>query len=159
MRWTNGQPFLSQKICQLIRNSDDSIPINGESAWIANLVQTKIISNWSAQDEPEHLRTIRDRLLSLSNRVSVLEQYRLILERGKVPQRTLSNTLELLLSGLVIKQAEMLVVANLIYASIFDRDWLERTGQSLRINRLVVQIIIVLRNQLPFLAELQSKSE
>ncbi|MEN9565408.1 MAG: hypothetical protein RLZZ69_604, partial [Cyanobacteriota bacterium] len=63
LAWTNGQPFLTQKLCKLIRNTSSSIPSNTEATWIENLVQTKIIENWEAQDEPEHLRTIRDRLL------------------------------------------------------------------------------------------------
>nr|WP_295622035.1 hypothetical protein [Chamaesiphon sp. GL140_3_metabinner_50] len=39
------------------------IPPNGEAAWIEQLVQTQIIDDWEFHDEPEHLKTIRDRLL------------------------------------------------------------------------------------------------
>ncbi|ELS05355.1 hypothetical protein Xen7305DRAFT_00050980 [Xenococcus sp. PCC 7305] len=61
--WTNGQPFLSQKLCQFIRNSSATIPLNQEEEWIENLVRTKVIENWESQDEPEHLKTIRDRII------------------------------------------------------------------------------------------------
>ncbi|HHP7231975.1 MAG TPA: hypothetical protein ACFCUY_14095 [Xenococcaceae cyanobacterium] len=32
-----------------------------------NLVKNKIVNNWESQDEPEHFRTIRDRLLRQEN--------------------------------------------------------------------------------------------
>jgi hypothetical protein len=47
--WTNGQPFLTQKLCQLIRTAAAPIPPNGEASWIEDLVQKKIISNWESQ--------------------------------------------------------------------------------------------------------------
>ena len=128
LSWTSGQPFLSQKICLLIRNEESSIPIDGASAWIANLVQTKIIDNWETQDEPEHLRTIRDRLFSLREQtIPVLKQYQQILQAGEILTANSPEHTELLLSGLVVKQEETLKVANRIYATIFDRDWIDRT--------------------------------
>jgi len=41
-----------------------SIPKGSERELIEQLVRERIINNWEAQDEPEHLRTIRDRILS-----------------------------------------------------------------------------------------------
>ena len=126
--WTGGQPFLSQKICQIIRNSDETIPVNGEKEWIENLVRKNIINNWESQDEPEHLRTIRDRILSLGdNTISVLLEYQEILEQGKIPAAQTIEHTELLLSGLVIKNNEMLEVSNLIYKTIFNLDWINKT--------------------------------
>ena len=58
LNWTGGQPFLTQKLCRLIRSAEVAIPPNGETEWIENLVQQKIINNWEAQDRPEHLKTI-----------------------------------------------------------------------------------------------------
>ena len=125
--WTSGQPFLSQKICLLIRNTESAIPINGEAKWIENLVETNIIDNWETQDEPEHLRTIRDRLLNLESRtISTLEQYRLIIEREQIPHLNSLEHSELLLSGLVVKREGMLRIANHIYSEVFDFNWLER---------------------------------
>ncbi len=124
LAWTNGQPFLTQRLCKLIRNTCSPIPPNGESEWLANLVKTQIINNWEAQDEPEHLKTIRDRLLKSKQSTHLLALYQQVLEQLGI---SLSNTpaeRELLLSGLVVKQQELLRVQNRIYASIFDRSWL-----------------------------------
>ncbi len=127
LSWTNGQPFLSQKICQLIRNAQEPIPIDGKSEWIENLVQTNIINNWETQDEPEHLRTIRDRLLSLQEHIiPVLLEYQQIIDRYEIPANDSLEHTELLLSGLVIKRDSMLTISNRIYASIFNRDWIAK---------------------------------
>ncbi|MGD1911002.1 MAG: AAA family ATPase [Rivularia sp. (in: cyanobacteria)] len=117
--WTNGQPFLTQKLCQLIRNSSSPIPSNTEAEWIDNLVQTKIIENWESQDEPEHLRTIRDRLFKNEQSVKILELYRQILDRGEVLAVDSWEERELILSGIVVKQQGNLKIQNRIYKSIF----------------------------------------
>lgn len=128
LSWTGGQPFLSQKICLLIRDADSPIPLDGTSEWVENLVRTHIIDSWETQDEPEHLRTIRDRLLSLKEQtIPVLYRYQDILAQGQIPNDNSPEHTELLLSGLIIRREGMLQVANRIYATIFDREWVART--------------------------------
>ncbi|MBP5972244.1 AAA family ATPase [Brasilonema sp. CT11] len=119
LAWTNGQPFLTQKLCKVIRNSSSAIPTNTEAEWIENLVRRTIIDNWESQDEPEHLRTIRDRLLNSKQSVRLLELYRHILHQGEIVAVDSSEERELLLSGLVVKQQGKLRVQNRIYESIF----------------------------------------
>ena len=84
LAWTGGQPFLTQKLCQLICNSSDPIPINREVEWLENLVQTKVMDNWESQDEPEHLRTIRDRILHNEQAIAILQLYQRILHQGEI---------------------------------------------------------------------------
>ena len=126
LAWTGGQPFLTQKLCKLIRSSPSPIPTNGEADWIENLVRTNVIDNWESQDEPEHLRTIRDRLLKSQQSVRLLEIYRQVLDRGEVVAVDSPEERELLLSGLVVKQQGTLRVHNRIYESLFDRSWVEQ---------------------------------
>jgi hypothetical protein len=125
LAWTNGQPFLTQKLCRLIRNTTDDIPSHREAEWLDRLVQNQIIDNWEAQDEPEHLKTIRDRLLNSKQSVCLLELYQQVLEWQEVVVLNSTVERELLLSGIVIKQHDFLRVNNHIYASIFDRAWIE----------------------------------
>ncbi len=62
LAWTNGQPFLTQKLCQLIVK--ENLAINtAPTDLVDKVVRDRIINNWQAQDEPEHLKTICDRLL------------------------------------------------------------------------------------------------
>jgi len=65
--WSNGQPFLTHKLCYMVAQAANQSSMNYSNQEIEdlvdNIVHTKIISNWEAQDNPEHLRTIRDRIL------------------------------------------------------------------------------------------------
>ncbi|MDJ0568024.1 MAG: AAA-like domain-containing protein, partial [Pleurocapsa sp. MO_192.B19] len=118
LAWTSGQPFLTQKLCQLIRSASSPIPTNQEAEWIENLVRTRIIENWESQDEPEHLRTIRDRLFKSKQSVRLLELYRQILHQGEIIAVDSLEERELLLSGLIVKEQGTLRVQNRIYKSI-----------------------------------------
>ncbi len=126
LAWTSGQPFLTQKLCKFIRSSPSPIPTNREAEWIENLVRKNVIDNWESQDEPEHLRTIRDRLLKSQQSIRLLEIYRQVLDQGEVVAVDSPEERELLLSGLVVKQQGSVRVHNRIYESIFDRSWVEQ---------------------------------
>ncbi|MBK1989152.1 AAA family ATPase [Sphaerospermopsis aphanizomenoides BCCUSP55] len=125
--WTNGQPFLTQKICRIIRISSASIPEKTEKAWIENLIRTNIIENWETQDEPEHLRTISDRILKGEiPATKMLELYQEVLERGQVSSIDSPESKELILSGLLIKEDSYLKIHNRIYAAIFNHSWISQ---------------------------------
>ncbi|WYL96801.1 MAG: AAA-like domain-containing protein [Gloeotrichia echinulata IR180] len=131
--WTNGQPFLTQKLCWLIvhfyLNSTEIHPPQAgeEQAWVEEIVQSKIIENWEAQDEPEHLRTIRDRLLRNSPRSpQLLQLSQQILQQGRIPAQNSSEHLELRLTGLVAQYQGSLTVKNPIYARVFNLDWINQ---------------------------------
>ncbi|MBV8884170.1 MAG: AAA-like domain-containing protein [Chroococcidiopsidaceae cyanobacterium CP_BM_RX_35] len=134
LTWTKGQPFLTQKLCKLICNSPLTIPTNSEVEWIDNLVQTQVIENWESQDEPEHLKTIRNRLLSDKQRaVALLRLYQQILQQEEVIADDSPEKKELLLSGLVFKQMSksqgstpVLTTYNLIYQAVFNQRWVEQ---------------------------------
>lgn len=132
LAWTSGQPFLTQKLCKLIRSSSLPIPTDGEAEWIENLVRTRVIDNWESQDEPEHLKTIRDRILKSERQpIRLLKLYRQILHRGEIAAVDSPEARELLLSGLVVKQQGSLRAHNRIYESLFNSSWIEyhcRTG-------------------------------
>ncbi len=124
--WTGGQPFLTQKLCKLIHNSEKCILAGNEAECVEELVRSQIIDNWETQDEPEHLRTIRDRILYSSQRKSqLLQLYRQILQIGEINATNQLDHLELRLTGLVVKQQGQLRVYNRIYASIFNQTWVE----------------------------------
>jgi hypothetical protein len=130
--WTSGQPFLTQKLCWLIVNYCNSTKFSppqadAEAQWVEQIVQNQIIKNWEAQDEPEHLRTIRDRLLRNTPRsTQLLQLYQQIIQEGKIPAQNSPEYLELRLSGLVAQHQGSLTVKNPIYARIFNLDWVHQ---------------------------------
>lgn len=124
LAWTGGKPFLTQKLCQLVHASPSDIPAGIEAEWVAKLVKTQIIENWEAQDEPEHLKTIRDRILrSGPHKKKLLALYQQILQSQEISADDSPTHMELRLSGLVVKQKSKLKVYNRIYESIFNSKW------------------------------------
>ncbi|TRU36024.1 MAG: hypothetical protein EWV50_15955 [Microcystis aeruginosa Ma_MB_F_20061100_S20] len=122
--WTGGQPFLTQKICQLLWESDLDIE---------TLIKERIINNWESQDEPVHLRTIADRLLRNQDKAArLLGIYQQILEKGSILCDDSPEQGELRLSGLVVKKDNQLVVYNPIYREIFNLNWVEKQLEQLR---------------------------
>jgi len=135
--WTGGQPFLTQKVCKLALNcsqkaGDCPLPGN-EAQWVESLVTKYIIHNWASQDEPEHLRTIRDRLLRDESKAGrLLGISKKIFQRGFVFADDSLEQKYLLLSNLIIKKNSQLVFRNLLYQQIFNLEWLEQQLNCLR---------------------------
>ena len=131
LKWTGGQPFLTQKICDLVLNLSEEtiqkklvISVGQEGFWVENIVRERIIKKWESQDEPEHLRTIRDRLnYNQQRKGRLLGIYQQILQGEKVTANDSKEHTELVLSGLVIKNEGYLQVKNKIYAQVFNLNW------------------------------------
>ncbi|MCP2731604.1 GAF domain-containing protein [Limnofasciculus baicalensis] len=133
LNWTGGQPFLTQKLCNLIFNAESSVPDGKEAEWVENLVKTKIIENWETQDEPPHLKTIRDRLLRTGKPTApLLKLYQEIVQQGEIGVNDTSEVIELCLSGLVVRHGGNLTIYNRIYESVFNWIWVNKTLTSLQ---------------------------
>ena len=132
--WTGGQPFLTQKICNFICESKDEILIGEEASFVENLVKNKVIENWESQDEPEHFRTIRDRILKRDENKAayLLDLYQQIWISGQIDTDNSIEQSDLQLAGIVVKKNGKLKVYNQIYQTIFDSLWIEKTLASLR---------------------------
>jgi hypothetical protein len=132
--WTGGQPFLTQKLCKLVieevergKTADSIPPFEAGIESIDRVVKSRLVENWEATEEPEHLRTIRDRILRKEELVGrLLGLYQQILQQGAIPSDGSPAQMELRLSGLVVEREGKLQVYNRIYELVFDRDWVER---------------------------------
>lgn len=134
LNWTNGQPFLSQKLCKLIRESDLQIRHGEERSAVAKIVQDHIVLNWESQDNPEHLRTIQGRLFKDKYREGeLLGLYQKILQFNGLPTTDFRDGLiELKLSGLIVERDNQVFVRNRIYRTIFNEQWIEKKLSDLR---------------------------
>jgi len=144
--WTGGQPFLMQKLCKLLlilyqeKPYLRKIKAQETQTFIDTCVQEKILYHWEAQDEPEHLKTIRDRLLYDEKRVGeLLSLYRQVWRSEQSPSEVPSiaamespTQTELILSGIVEKRDGYLRVKNPIYYQVFNRDWVDEQLNRLR---------------------------
>ncbi|QEI39803.1 hypothetical protein BMF77_00356 [Dolichospermum sp. UHCC 0315A] len=135
LNWTGGQPFLTQKICNLVLNDPSQTPLeSGEYAeWLENLIRTNIIENWQAKDEPEHLRTIERRILIDEQMAGeLLDIYQKIYQLGEVVSQNTGEEGKLQLSGLVVKRNNHLQVYNPIYREVFNQQWIDSQLAALR---------------------------
>ena len=131
--WTSGQPFLTQKICQILLNQVKEIAPEEEAETVKKNVAQYILKHWESQDEPVHLKTIRDRLLRDEQRAGrLLGIYQQILQQGEVVADSSPEQGELRLSGLVVKQQGKLQVYNPIYREVFNINWIEKQLEKLR---------------------------
>ncbi|MBO3462131.1 substrate-binding domain-containing protein [Aetokthonos hydrillicola Thurmond2011] len=142
LQWTGGQPFLTQKVCKLLVNgkcgivkqtSNSLFAVPYSLSLIDNLVQCYIIKNWESQDEPEHLKTIRKRILrDEESAVRLLGMYQEILQQKEIIADGTPEQIELRLSGLVVEKEGYLRVYNRIYELIFHQKWVEQALADLR---------------------------
>jgi WD40 repeat protein len=137
-KWTGGQPFLTQRLCKLIQSEVEKIEFGQEEELIAQVVKNKIINNWEYNDEPVHLKTIRDRLLQDENKaISLLGLYRQILKGIELGESIelgdkLSEVRALRLAGLIVSEKGQLFVYNEIYRRVFSAEWVAKELERLR---------------------------
>ena len=137
LSWTGGQPFLTQKLLSItLQYLDHAAFTNSDNLaeQIGNIVQAKVIDNWESQDQPEHLRTLQDRILQIDegDKGVLLGLYKQILENGSIVSDDNDDEIRLRLTGLVMKDKGRLRIYNPIYKLVFDLDWAETSLASLR---------------------------
>lgn len=126
LNWTGGQPFLTQKICQMIVDYEEGIPANKNEIpkCIEKFVNSNVIENWEEQDNPQHLRTIRDRIInSKEPTFKLLKLYLKIWQQKELQADDSPEQSELILSGLIVENKGKLKINNRIYESVFNSRW------------------------------------
>lgn len=129
---TGGQPFLTQKLCDLIVKERKNNSFNT----VEEVVNFKIINNWSIQDEPAHLNTIQQRFDENKYKPLAfrsLDLYEKILENQSLNADNSQEEIELKLSGLVLQQENILKPYNPIYTSVFDRNWVKAEKRKIQL--------------------------
>ena len=79
-----------------------------------------MIDDWESQNNPQHFRTIYDRLLyDRDNTLKVLELHQQISQKKQIIADNSAAQSQLRISSLVVKKEKYLRVYNLIYREIF----------------------------------------
>ena len=126
LAWTGGQPFLTQKACHILRNAETRPQKDNVTTWVGKIIRREIITNWEAHDNPEHLKTIQDRILTSPNKQQLLDLYKNILESGQTPDAQSPIHRELQLTGLAAPRWGNLEPTNAIYREVFDQTWIKK---------------------------------
>ncbi|MGB3493112.1 MAG: hypothetical protein WBA57_10315, partial [Elainellaceae cyanobacterium] len=132
--WTGGQPFLTQKLCKLIATANSCPQSSQEAQWVEQIVNTKILENWEARDTPQHLVTIKDRLIQSDEQQKgkLLGLYQHLLKKGELAANNSVEQMILRLTGIVVKRNSYLKVYNPIYALVFNIEWINQELAKLR---------------------------
>jgi LysM repeat protein len=120
--WTNGHPYLTQKICQSL--VDEPIQEYDDSR-VDELVEKLFVSEQASGET--NLQFVRESVLYAPDRKENLSLYKKVLEEKEV--RDNKNSVaqnHLKLAGLVRVEEGRLVVNNRIYARVFDLAWVNR---------------------------------
>ena len=124
--WAGSSPYLiellSQHLTQCIRLNH----IEGAVQLVDDLVQLTIIEDWRQNTAAAHFCEIELMLLSYPQVDSLLILYLKVLQRGETVVENGPEQSILLTSGLVVQEGLVLRIANAIYRSVFDLDWLEQ---------------------------------
>jgi hypothetical protein len=135
VRWTGGQPFLIQRLLGMMEKELAGItPPENIAVWVENLVQERIVTNWESQDAPPHLTTIRDRVLSVEEKLRgrMLGCYQQVLADGELADDRSDERSKLRLTGLVVRRDGRLISYNPIYGAVFNNAWVEGQLADLR---------------------------
>ena len=123
-QWTDGHPYLTQRLCELAAHTRDEL--NWDEAAVESLVSAQFFADGS---NDRNLQFIRDRITEAptDERKEMLALYAIVLSQIKVevdPESAVQQRLEL--TGLVKAERNQLKVRNKIYQRAFDSDWLRR---------------------------------
>jgi hypothetical protein len=135
VKWTGGQPFLIQRLLGMMEKElAGSAPPENIAGWVENLVQERIVTNWESQDAPPHLTTIRDRVLSVEEKLRgrMLGCYQQVLADGDLEDDRSEERSKLRLTGLVVRRDGRLISYNPIYGAVFNNAWVEGQLADLR---------------------------
>ncbi len=119
--WTNGHPYLTQKLCLTVAES-------GDGSWAGERVD-EIVERLFLSEEARketNLQFVRDSVSASPQRRRLLTLYRKVYEGTAVPEdeRSLDQN-RLKLFGLVQAERGVLKVRNEIYRRAFNLDWIK----------------------------------
>ncbi|HSH93203.1 MAG TPA: AAA-like domain-containing protein [Roseimicrobium sp.] len=118
--WTNGHPYLTQRLCAAIAGDVSVVNTTGVDRVCGELYLSE-----RARERDDNLIFVRERILrNESDRAGLLYLYQKILQGRHVPDDP-SNPLTgiLRLSGIARSVKGTLLVRNRIYHQVFDRAW------------------------------------
>lgn len=118
--WTGGHPYLTQRLCQAVAQSDTA-----KSASDVDVLCEELFLSNRARERDDNLLFVRERMLRSESDVSGLLTLYDKIHAGKTVRDEETNPLiaTLRLSGITRVERGMLKVRNRIYGRVFDHNW------------------------------------
>jgi hypothetical protein len=118
--WTNGHPYLTQKLCKAVVEEAKAGGTHWTNNRVDNLVHEKILDEWRDEDNLIFVHKF------VSNEQTLISLYRKIFEGQKIYSNASEEQNRLKISGLVREEKELLIWRNEIYRFVFDLDWIKQ---------------------------------
>lgn len=126
--WTNGHPYLTQRLCRAIADQDRNEWVEED---VSQVVASTFLGERSEQDN--NLQFVADMLTERAGELGQVEPAEVLLtygeiRRGQQPVRDEEQSLvksHLKLSGVVCRDKGLLKVRNKIYREVFDDEWVK----------------------------------
>ena len=125
--WTNGHPYLVQRLCRaVVEGNHETGKGPGSTAQDIDLLCEKLFLSSRAREQDDNLLFVRERILrSETDLASLLGLYEKVRNRQRVRDDDTNELINhLRLSGVVRAQDGYLQVRNRIYGRVFDQDWI-----------------------------------
>lgn len=118
LHWTGGHPYLTQRLCQAVRDSGSKD---------VDRVCSELFLAHSAKESDDNLAFVRNRLLKgEADPASLLDLYKKLRAGKPVPDDETNPLCAVLkLSGVAKVEGGKLSVRNRIYGHVFDQGWAE----------------------------------
>ena len=133
-RWCNHQPFLTQKLYQLIQAESNYILPGEEESLVEELTYKYIIENWQTGVAAKHFQKICDRIFNKDYFLakSLLKVYKKIWQLKEINADNSREQTELLRIGLIKLENNRVSINNPIYQAVFDLQWIEEQLNKLK---------------------------
>ncbi len=138
IKWTDGHPFLTQRLCHAIAHETLSTVTEKD---VDRIVSDTFFGDKADQDS--NLRFVNDMLTVRSpDSQAVLAIYRDVVSGRRIPDNRQSQFVtHLKLSGIVRAQAGLLTIQNRVYEHVFDRKWVAKQWPEHWIKRVPPAVI------------------
>jgi hypothetical protein len=135
LSWTDGQPLLTEDLCQLICQQQIQISDGEEATLIQNLIFSQLLSQ-PTQAISKHFQIINNALSQSKEKAKLLRLYQQILQ-GETTIDDITWQQKLLNLGLLTQEKDTVKVANLIYKIVFNGIWVKQElAQNFSLNQL-----------------------
>ena len=124
--WTNGHPYMTQRLCQAVARSLPSPSSKmGSDRLRVDMVGRDLFLTQDARDNDDNLMFVRNRLLHSEADVSALLDLYFSVWCGRRVRDDHSNPLcsLLRLSGVAARRGPCLILRNRVYGTVFDKKW------------------------------------
>ncbi|MEL6351197.1 MAG: hypothetical protein AAFR58_05490 [Cyanobacteria bacterium J06627_28] len=123
--WTGGQPVMTAALCEHVVVHAAQITESDAMNIVDRVVEQELTKRWEMSAAAAHLKQISAVLLDYDKRDILLLLYMQLLQRKALPLDGSDAQGTLLHSGLAAKHKGQLVVGCLLYAKVFDLNWIE----------------------------------